>query len=52
MAEVNWTDEAEEWLLDIHDFIAQDNPAAAAAWEAIGDRAAEFSEYRASGPVR
>jgi plasmid stabilization system protein ParE len=30
MAEVNWTDEAEQWLRDIHDFIAQDNPAAAA----------------------
>ena len=30
MAQVNWTDEAERWLSDIHDFIAEDNPAAAA----------------------
>lgn len=30
MAELTWTAEAERWLRDIHDFIAQDNPAAAA----------------------
>lgn len=29
MAELTWTAEAERWLRDIHDFIAQDNPAAA-----------------------
>ena len=23
---INWTDEAESWLKDIHDYIAQDNP--------------------------
>jgi plasmid stabilization system protein ParE len=26
---VNWTQEAESWLLEIHNYIAQDNPAAA-----------------------
>jgi len=26
MAEINWTDEAERWLRDIHDYIAQDSP--------------------------
>jgi len=30
MAELTWTPEAERWLHDIHDYIAQDNPAAAA----------------------
>ena len=29
MAEINWTDEAELWLKDIHDYIAQDSPATA-----------------------
>ena len=29
MAEIGWTDEAERWLRDIHDYIAADNPAAA-----------------------
>ena len=29
MAEIVWTDEAERWLHDIHDYIAADNPAAA-----------------------
>ena len=30
MAEIRWTDEAERWLRDIHDYVAQENPAAAA----------------------
>jgi hypothetical protein len=29
MAKINWTNEAEKWLRDIHDHIAQDNPGAA-----------------------
>ncbi len=29
MVEINWTREAEVWFKDIHDYIAQDNPAAA-----------------------
>lgn len=29
MAEIRWTAEAEKWLRDIHDYIAQDNPTAA-----------------------
>lgn len=30
MAIINWTDEALRWLKDIHGYIAQDNPSAAA----------------------
>jgi len=30
VAEINWTQEAESWLKDIHDYIAADNPEAAA----------------------
>lgn len=30
MAEINWTYEAETWLKDIYDYIAADNPDAAA----------------------
>ena len=30
MAEMAWTDEAQRWLADIYDFIAADNPVAAA----------------------
>ena len=29
MAEIIWTEEAERWLHDIHDYIAADNPMAA-----------------------
>ena len=29
MAKVNWTREAEDWLINIHDYIAQDNKEAA-----------------------
>ena len=29
MAEITWTEEAERWLRDIYDYIAQDNPDAA-----------------------
>ncbi len=29
MAQITWTNEAERWLKDIFDYIAQDNPAAA-----------------------
>jgi plasmid stabilization system protein ParE len=30
MARINWTDEAQTWLRDIFDYIASDNPEAAA----------------------
>jgi plasmid stabilization system protein ParE len=30
MAKMIWTQEAERWLRDIHDYIAEDNPTAAA----------------------
>ncbi len=29
MAKIKWTREAEQWLRDIHDYIAQDSPEAA-----------------------
>lgn len=29
MAEIRWTEEAQRWLRDIHDYIAADNPDAA-----------------------
>jgi len=29
VAEINWTNEAERWLEDIHDYIAQDSPESA-----------------------
>ena len=30
MAEIRWTEEAANWLKEIHDYIAQDSPSAAA----------------------
>jgi len=30
MAKIRWTSEAQAWLKDIHDYIAEDNPSAAA----------------------
>ena len=29
MAKITWTDEAQRWLKEIYDYIAQDNPSAA-----------------------
>ncbi|MBT9137721.1 MAG: hypothetical protein DDT31_00260 [Syntrophomonadaceae bacterium] len=29
MGEINWTEEAERWLKDIHGYIAQDSPESA-----------------------
>jgi len=29
MAEINWTEEAGQWLKDVYDYIAQDNPESA-----------------------
>ncbi len=29
MGEINWTEEAERWLRDIHDYIAEDSPESA-----------------------
>ena len=40
MGEINWTEEAERWLKDIHDYIAQDSPESAVrVVEAIYEKA-------------
>jgi plasmid stabilization system protein ParE len=50
MAELTWTAEAERWLRDIHDYIAQDNPAAAIRTvEALYQRAEILREFPESG---
>jgi hypothetical protein len=36
MAEIAWTEEAQRWLEDIFEYIAADNPAAAARTESRG----------------
>jgi plasmid stabilization system protein ParE len=39
MAEINWTAEAQQWLREIYDYIAQENPQAARRIvDAIGER--------------
>lgn len=46
MARLNWTFEAERWLRDIHDYIAQDNPAAAArVVEGIYEKAQALTDF-------
>lgn len=46
MAEIRWAAEAERWLRDIFDYIAEDNPAAAASTvEGIFDRAKVLRVY-------
>jgi toxin ParE1/3/4 len=46
MARLNWTQEAETWLRDIYEYIAQDNPVAAArVVEGIYERAQALSEF-------
>lgn len=46
MATIKWTHEAETWLKDIHDYIAEDNPVAAAKVVAkIYERAQLISRF-------
>ncbi len=46
MAELNWTLEAEQWLRDIYDHIAEDNPiAAAGVIEGIYERAQVLLDF-------
>jgi plasmid stabilization system protein ParE len=50
MAEVAWTEEAQRWLQDIHDFIAADNPdAAAATVRGIFDRTRALADFPEMG---
>jgi len=46
MAEIRWTDEAQRWLRDIYEYIAADNPAAAAQTvQGIYDRAQDLARF-------
>ena len=46
MAEVRWTSEAATWLEDIHNYIVQENPSAAARVEqGIYDRVQSLGEF-------
>lgn len=46
MAEINWTSEAQQWLRDIHDFIALDNSTAALSTvEAIFEKAQVLKQF-------
>src|SRR4051812_24095872 len=46
MAEIAWTEEAQRWLQDIYEYIAADNPAAAARTvEAIYERAQDLRRF-------
>jgi toxin ParE1/3/4 len=50
VAEIAWTREAERWLSDIHEYIASDNPVAAAATiQDILDRAQILKDFPESG---
>lgn len=50
MAEIAWTLEAERWLKDIHEYIASDNPQAAARTiQGIYDRAQLLQEFPEMG---
>ncbi len=46
MGEINWTEEAERWLKDIHNYIAQDSPESAVrVVEAIYEKAQLLSRF-------
>lgn len=50
MAEVVWTDEALAWLREIHDYIAEDNPSAAArVVQGISQRVDQLEQHPESG---
>ena len=46
MAQIRWTDEAQRWLQDIYEYIAADNPVAAARTiQGIYDRAQDLARF-------
>lgn len=46
MAEISWTEEAQRWLRDIFDYIATDNPQAAARTvQGIYDRVQDLARF-------
>ena len=50
MAEIRWTEEAAKWLEDIYNYIAEDDPAAAArVVDGIYQKAQDLSEYPLMG---
>jgi plasmid stabilization system protein ParE len=50
MAQIAWTAEAQRWLEDIHDYIATDNPVAAAETvQGIFDKAQVLEAFPESG---
>jgi plasmid stabilization system protein ParE len=50
MAQIAWTAEAQRWLEDIHDYIATDNPVAAAETvQGIFDKAQVLESFPESG---
>ena len=50
MAEIGWTEEAETWLRDIFDYIADDNPSAAGdVVEGIYKRVQVLKEFPRTG---
>ena len=52
MGKIRWTEESERWLRDIHDYIAQDSPAAAQKVVAgIYDRAQILSKFPKIGHI-
>jgi toxin ParE1/3/4 len=52
LAKVVWTEEAERWLLKIHDYIALDKPGAAfQVVQSIYERAQVLAEFPAIGQV-
>jgi toxin ParE1/3/4 len=52
MAEIRWTSEAETWLRDIHDYIANDNPQAAVrVAQAIYEKVQTLREFPDTGYI-
>ena len=50
MAEITWTDEAQHWLEDIFEYVAADNPPAAARTvQGIYDRAQDLVSFPEMG---
>jgi toxin ParE1/3/4 len=50
LAEINWTQEAQWWLKDIYDYIATDNPdAAARTVEGVYEKAQLLKQYPEAG---
>lgn len=51
MGQIRWTEEAERWLREIHDYIARENPAALKTARGIHEKVQSLSSFPERGSI-